>query len=141
MRYRKKPLEIEAWRYGEEATPGVGARRVRERRSAPDPGRRGEGAHARREHDGAQGRLHREGHQGGAVPREARHLRGDLRERRCAEGLARRRHGGERPPNDVIGLEAAGDMEVPEYPFARILCAADELGSVEDWMSTETDDE
>ena len=21
MRYRKKPLEIEAWRYGEEATP------------------------------------------------------------------------------------------------------------------------
>lgn len=33
--------------------------------------------------------------------------------------------------NDVIGLEAAGDMEVPEYPFARILCAADELGSVE----------
>ena len=43
--------------------------------------------------------------------------------------------------NDVIGLEAAGDMEVPEYPFARILCAADELGSVEDWMTTETDDE
>ena len=43
--------------------------------------------------------------------------------------------------NDVIGLEAAGDMEVPEYPFARILCAADELGSVEDWMATETDDE
>lgn len=43
--------------------------------------------------------------------------------------------------NDVIGLEAAGDMEVPEYPFARILCAADELGSVEDWMITETDDE
>lgn len=32
-------------------------------------------------------------------------------------------------------------MEVPEYPFARILCAADELGSVEDWMTTETDDE
>lgn len=43
--------------------------------------------------------------------------------------------------NDVIGLEAAGDMEVPEYPFARILCAADELGSVEDRMTTETDDE
>lgn len=43
--------------------------------------------------------------------------------------------------NDVIGLEAAGDMEVPEYLFARILCAADELGSVEDWMTTETDDE
>ena len=43
--------------------------------------------------------------------------------------------------NDVIGLEAAGDMEVPEHPFARILCAADELGSVEDWMTTETDDE
>lgn len=43
--------------------------------------------------------------------------------------------------NDVIGLEAAGDMEVPEHPFARILCAADELGSVEDWMTAETDDE
>ena len=43
--------------------------------------------------------------------------------------------------NDVIGLEAAGDMEVPEHPFARILRAADELGSVEDWMTTETDDE
>ena len=24
MRYRKKPLEIEAWRYGEEATPEWG---------------------------------------------------------------------------------------------------------------------
>lgn len=29
MRYRKKPLEIEAWRYGEEATPEWGMSRSR----------------------------------------------------------------------------------------------------------------
>lgn len=29
MRYRKKPLEIEAWRYGEEATPEWGTSRSR----------------------------------------------------------------------------------------------------------------
>lgn len=31
MRYRKKPLEIEAWRYGEEATPEWGGGTSRSR--------------------------------------------------------------------------------------------------------------
>lgn len=43
--------------------------------------------------------------------------------------------------NDAIGSEAAGDMEAPERPFARILRAADELGGVEDRTTAETDDE
>lgn len=141
MRYRKKTLEIEAWRYGEEATPEWGhvAFESGVLRLTPDGEakvRTLEGSMTARKGDyivkGIKGELYPVKPDIFEATYESVDAQKDWRAAVTeANDLL----------NDVIGLEAAGDMEVPEYPFARILCAADELGSVEDWMTTETDDE
>ncbi len=141
MRYRKKPLEIEAWRYGEEATPEWGhvAFESGVLRLTPDGEakvRTLEGSMTARKGDyivkGIKGELYP------VKPDIFEATYGSVDAQKDWRAAVTEAND---LLNDVIGLEAAGDMEVPEYPFARILCAADELGSVEDWMITETDDE
>lgn len=141
MRYRKKPLEIEAWRYGEEATPEWGhvAFESGVLRLTPDGEakvRTLEGSMTARKGDyivkGIKGELYL------VKPDIFEATYGSVDAQKDWRAAVTEAND---LLNDVIGLEAAGDMEVPEYPFARILCAADELGSVEDWMTTETDDE
>lgn len=141
MRYRKKPLEIEAWRYGEEATPEWGhvAFESGVLRLTPDGEakvRTLEGSMTARKGDyivkGVKGELYP------VKPDIFEATYGSVDAQKDWRAAVTEAND---LLNDVIGLEAAGDMEVPEYPFARILCAADELGSVEDWMTTETDDE
>lgn len=141
MRYRKKPLEIEAWRYGEEATPEWGhvAFESGVLRLTPDGEakvRTLEGSMTARKGDyivkGIKGELYP------VKPDIFEATYGSVDAQKDWRAAVTEAND---LLNDVIGLEAAGDMEVPEYPFARILCAADELGSVEDWMTTETDDE
>lgn len=141
IRDYERPLEIEAWRYGEEATPEWGhvAFESGVLRLTPDGEakvRTLEGSMTARKGDyivkGIKGELYP------VKPDIFEATYGSVdaqKDWRAAVAEANDLL------NDVIGLEAAGDMEVPEYPFARILCAADELGSVEDWMITETDDE
>lgn len=141
MRHRKKPLEIEAWRYGEEATPEWGhvafeSGVLRLTPNGEAKVRTLEGSMTARKGDyivkGIKGELYPVKPDIFEATYESVDAQKDWRAAVTeANDLL----------NDVIGLEAAGDMEVPEYPFARILCAADELGSVEDWMTTETDDE
>lgn len=141
MRYRKKSLEIEAWRYGEEATPEWGhvafeSGVLRLTPNGEAKVRTLEGSMTARKGDyivkGIKGELYPVKPDIFEATYESVDAQKDWRAAVTeANDLL----------NDVIGLEAAGDMEVPEYPFARILCAADELGSVEDWMITETDDE
>ena len=150
MRYRKKPLEIEAWRYGEEATPEWGhvAFESGVLRLTPDGEakvRTLEGSMTARKGDyivkGIKGELYpvKPDIFDAPVGRlEDVGLHGSVDAQKDWRAAVTEAND---LLNDVIGLEAAGDMEVPEYPFARILCAADELGSVEDWMTTETDDE
>lgn len=141
MRYRKKSLEIEAWRYGEEATPEWGhvAFESGVLRLTPDGEakvRTLEGSMTARKGDyivkGIKGELYP------VKPDIFEATYGSVDAQKDWRAAVTEAND---LLNDVIGLEAAGDMEVPEYPFARILCAADELGSVEDWMTTETDDE
>ena len=141
MRYRKKPLEIEAWRYGEEATPEWGhvAFESGVLRLTPDGEakvRTLEGSMTARKGDyivkGIKGELYP------VKPDIFEATYGSVDAQKDWRAAVTEAND---LLNDVIGLEAAGDMEGPEYPFARILCAADELGSVEDWMTTETDDE
>lgn len=141
MRYRKKPLEIEAWRYGEEATPEWGhvAFESGVLRLTPDGEakvRTLEGSMTARKGDyivkGIKGELYP------VKPDIFEATYGSVDAQKDWRAAVTEAND---LLNDVIGLEAAGDMEVPEYPFARILCAADELGSVEDWMTMETDDE
>lgn len=141
MRYRKKPLEIEAWRYGEEATPEWGhvAFESGVLRLTPDGEakvRTLEGSMTARKGDyivkGIKGELYP------VKPDIFEATYGSVDAQKDWRAAVTEAND---LLNDVIGLEAAGDMEVPEYPFARILCAADELGSVEDWMTAETGDE
>lgn len=141
MRYRKKPLEIEARRYGEEATPEWGhvAFESGVLRLTPDGEakvRTLEGSMTARKGDcivkGIKGELYP------VKPDIFEAAYGSVDAQKDWRAAVTEANG---LLNDVIGLEAAGGMEVPEHPFARILCAADELGSVEDRMTTETDDE